>query len=283
MISNRLLRLAFQGVSALAVVLSAAAPSLGDGMPDPVVLPAKLTMPQAAAISGEHGIDLLIADAAILSARADERAAGAIAEPNAHSGCREELRASMRWAGLRLLDGVLAGRPRSRSPASAGRTAYARDAGEAAVRASGARGRPRSSSLRGGRADQQSDALARPDSFQSPRRLSKPTWRRSSTRSSKPIKRWSRRQLLRTNPGGLLGTRTLALPHDVDDTFLHHEVSENVDAGSRATTRKAALHQRPDSPEFAQEARRGRDSSSSKPPARAGHWPLGASTRRRTP
>ena len=197
MISNRLLRLAFQGVSALAVVLSAAAPALaGDGMPDPVVLPAKLTMPQAVAIFREHGIDLLIADAAILSARADERAARGDREPHAHPRDREELWRCMRLRpGLRVLEHLIPSRPRrqrrdhrhplrqtlspresraarrrSRSPGSAGRTAYARNAGEAAVRASGAReGLVRARQR--GRADQQSDALARPDSFQSRRRL----------------------------------------------------------------------------------------------------------------
>ena len=43
----------------------------------------------------------------------------------------------------------------------------------------------------------------------------------------------------------LLGTRTLVPNYDVDDTFLHHQVSETLDEGARATMLKEAFDQRP--------------------------------------
>src|SRR4051812_7208424 len=75
------LRFAFRSVPALAIVFAATSPAAAETVPDPVVLPGKLTLPAAVTLFRERGLDLMIADAAILSARADERAAGAIPNP----------------------------------------------------------------------------------------------------------------------------------------------------------------------------------------------------------
>ena len=49
--------------------------------PSPVELPAHLSLEQAMEIFRTHGLDMLIADAAVLGAQGDLRAAGAIPNP----------------------------------------------------------------------------------------------------------------------------------------------------------------------------------------------------------
>jgi cobalt-zinc-cadmium efflux system outer membrane protein len=54
--------------------------------PESPTLPAKLTLPDAMSLFRARGLDLLIADAAIESARADERSAGFVPNPSVNGG-----------------------------------------------------------------------------------------------------------------------------------------------------------------------------------------------------
>lgn len=70
---------------ALLAVLSTAAPlaarAEAPAVPEPPRLPARLTPEEALRLFRERGLDLLVADAAVLSAEGDLRAAGAVANP----------------------------------------------------------------------------------------------------------------------------------------------------------------------------------------------------------
>jgi cobalt-zinc-cadmium efflux system outer membrane protein len=72
---------AFALVTALACAAPAAASAAAPAVPEPPVLPPRLTLDDALRIFRERGLDLLIADAAVASAEGDLRVAGAVANP----------------------------------------------------------------------------------------------------------------------------------------------------------------------------------------------------------
>jgi len=82
------------GFAMSAIVAGAAGPRAfaandsgpGDETPPGVALPARLTLDDALRLLREHGLDLLIADAAIASAEGDVTVAGAIQNPNVSGG-----------------------------------------------------------------------------------------------------------------------------------------------------------------------------------------------------
>src|ERR1700677_2174894 len=86
---------------ALAIAVLASAPaSRADGIvPPPAELPAKLSLDDALATFHAHGFQILIAEAAVMSAEGDERIAGAVPNPSLSLGYGRAFGYSVTQAG----------------------------------------------------------------------------------------------------------------------------------------------------------------------------------------
>lgn len=272
----RSLPLAFRGVSMLVMALSisaAATASAETVVPEPFRLPAKLTMPEAVAMFRERGLDLLIADTAILSARADERTAGAITNPSISVGVGKSIGP--------VCVGAASGCSSVSFLAGAQDNALITDVlfGKRSARV---------------RVAQLSVEVAKMDRLDAQRQLEMPVKQqfaqaalaKAALELAKEVQGTSVQTLslveIRYKAGAvseadvakvetaklqaeqvvesaqqslrdaklglamLLGARTLVPEFDVDDTFLHHQVAENLDEGARDTLLREAFDRRPD-------------------------------------